>query len=217
MAVHYTAAGQAPRSVVDRMLALAPDSVQVKFSTGWLPLHFAASYNNVHAIVSLVNAYPDALLERDIRRKTPIDVAIDENRNEALKIMLSAAVDKVCGASFHDYGNLMDKSKYNGYSNPLNLVFLECINDKRSCDDVSKFIHQLEEYPIIFRSFVRHALISNTESSPRSYAHKIRFNDEYSRERVLNALKNAGDNTEEFASQDVSSSLDDSSRGLGSS
>ena len=44
---------------------------------------------------------------------TPIDVAIDENRNEASKIMLPTAVVKVCDASFHDYGNLMDKSKYN--------------------------------------------------------------------------------------------------------
>ena len=111
--LYHAAAGQAPRSEVDRMLALPPDSVQVKYSTGWLPLHFAASYNNVDAVVSLMNAYPDALLERDIRGKTPIDVAIDENRNEASKIMLPAAVVKVCDASFHDYGNLMDKSKYN--------------------------------------------------------------------------------------------------------
>ena len=54
--LHHAAAGQAPRSEVDRMLALAPDSVQVKYSTGWLPLHFAASYNNVDAVVSLMNA-----------------------------------------------------------------------------------------------------------------------------------------------------------------
>jgi len=52
----------------------------------------------------------------------------------------------------------------------------------------------------------------STESSPRFYASEIKFNDNDSRGRVLNALKNSDDSMKGFASQNVSSSLDDSPR-----
>ena len=43
-----------------------------------------------------MNAYPDALLELDVRDKISMNVAIDENRIEFLKVMLPAAVNKAC-------------------------------------------------------------------------------------------------------------------------
>ena len=67
--LHY-AAFNAPRSMIDRMLALAPDAARVKTSYGDLPLHYAAgNNNNVNVIESFMNIYPDALLETDNAKK----------------------------------------------------------------------------------------------------------------------------------------------------
>jgi len=211
----HAAAANAPRSVIDCMLALAPDAARVKDARGDLPLHHAAyNNNNVDAIESLMNAYPNALLETNNGGDTPIDVAINNGRgDEFLKKMLLEALKRACSNKFLNYGTLLDdKSLYNASINPVNMILLECVHDKRSADDVVEFFDQLQREPTIFRALVYHAMKSNTESSPGIYARRIKC-DEYVRARLLNSLKNAGDDREGIASRNASAGLGDSPKG----
>ena len=59
--------------MIDFVLTLAPDAVCVKDSSGWLPLHYAAKYNNVDAVKSLTCAYQGAFVETNNDGDTPID------------------------------------------------------------------------------------------------------------------------------------------------
>ena len=192
--LHF-ASYNAPRFVIDRMLALAPNAVRVKASNGSLPLHWAAYHNNVDAIESLVNAYPDALLETNNYGNTPMDTAIGNRRgSEFLKTLLLAAMDEASTAIFQNYGTLLeDESLYNGSINPVNIILLECIHDKRSPEDVLEFIKQLRLKPAVLQALVHHAMKSKKESSPGTNARKIKFKDEVDNSIVLNTLKYAGD------------------------
>ena len=155
----HGAALNAPRSVIDRMLALAPDAARVKNSWGNLPLHIAARWeNNFDAIEPLMNAYPDALLETNDNGNNPMDEAIKNGcSSDFLKTMLPMAMEIACSNIFHDYGTLLeDKSQYRQSVNPINLIFLEAHHRKRSADDVEKFIKQLERKPTFFRSLLQH-------------------------------------------------------------
>jgi len=177
----HAAARNAPRSVIDRMLALAPDAARVKDSRGSLPLHKAAYYNYDNAVESLVNAYPDALFETNNYGYTPMDEAISNGR-KFLKNVLLAAMDEESKAKYQNYGELLeDKSLYNGSINPVNIILLECIHDKRSPEDVVEFIKQLQRTPAVLRFFVYHTMKSDTESSPNTNVRKIKFKDEKDR------------------------------------
>mmetsp|Transcript_21697 Transcript_21697/g.27982 ORF Transcript_21697/g.27982 Transcript_21697/m.27982 type:complete len:271 (-) Transcript_21697:489-1301(-) len=86
----HWAARTAPRSVIDLMIELAPGSLRVKNSTGWLPVHYAA-LNNVDALEPLVNAYPDALVETDDRGNTPLYYAARGAPRPIIERILSSA------------------------------------------------------------------------------------------------------------------------------
>jgi len=208
--LHY-AAMNAPRSVIDRMLALAPDAARVKSLEGWLPLHYAARSNeDVDVIEPLMNAYPNALLETNEDGDTPIDFAINNGRSdEFLKKMFLEAIKLSCSNKFLNYGTLLDdESLYNNSINPINLILIEANHGKRSADDVVEFIDQLNQKPTMFRSLLAHAKKDDTESSPAARACKLDFRTKDARTRVVNAL--SGDNKEGFVQHNASVGLDDS-------
>jgi len=92
--LHY-AAVNAPRSVIDCMLALAPDAARVKTPGGSLPLHYAASNNNVDAIKSLVKTYPEAVSERNSDGRTPFHWIARHASCSVIDFVLTLARDAV--------------------------------------------------------------------------------------------------------------------------
>jgi len=64
--LHIAAAKGAPRSIIERMLLVAPKAVRKKDYFGDLPLHRAARTENTDAIELLMDAYPEAVLEGEI-------------------------------------------------------------------------------------------------------------------------------------------------------
>jgi len=160
--------------------------------------------NDVDAIESLMNKYPNALLETNNVGIIPMDRAI-KNGLEAMKLS--------CSNKFLNYGTLLeDQALYNNSINPINLIFIEANYGKRSADDVVEFIKQLQRKPTIFRALVYHAMKSDTDSSPGSNARKIKCNEEIL-EFILNALKEADVNKEILASHNASVGFDDAPRG----
>jgi len=76
----HNAAGLVSHSMIDCMLALAPDAARLKNSNNELPLHIAADRNVVYSIELLVKAYPGGVLEKNNHGKTPLHLAV-EKRN----------------------------------------------------------------------------------------------------------------------------------------
>jgi len=75
--------------------------------------------NNVDAIESLMNKYPNALLETNNVGITPMDRAIN-NGLESMKLS--------CSNKFLNYGTLLeDQALYNNSINPINLILIETI------------------------------------------------------------------------------------------
>jgi len=201
--LHHAASG-APRSVIVRMLKLAPEAARVKAALGWLPLHLAAR-NNVDAIESLMNDYPDALLETNNGGDTPIDIAIDNGRGDEI---LKKAIKLACSNKFLNYGELLeDKSLYKQSINPINIILFEAIHKKRSPDDVVEFINELEQKRVVLTSLLNLSK-SDPELPPIDLANEIEFETKASRVRVFHALSD--DNKEGLALHNASTGLDDS-------
>jgi len=77
--LHY-AAYNAPKSIIETMLELAPMVAQVRNSDGRLPLHDAIDnedmfYNNVSTVELLTKAYPRGLVVKDDWGRNPVQYA----------------------------------------------------------------------------------------------------------------------------------------------
>ena len=75
----HNAARMAPSSIINLMLSTVPYAASVKDCNGCLPLHFATAavrLQKVDDIKLLVNAYPEAILEKNIDGKTPLHMVI---------------------------------------------------------------------------------------------------------------------------------------------
>mmetsp|Transcript_3665 Transcript_3665/g.4991 ORF Transcript_3665/g.4991 Transcript_3665/m.4991 type:complete len:265 (-) Transcript_3665:396-1190(-) len=110
--LHY-AAVNAPRSVIDCMLAVAPDAARVKTPGGSLPLHYAASNNNVDAIKSLVEAYPEAVSERNSNGRTPFHWIARHASYSVIDFVLALAPDAVSVKDSSGWLPLHYAAKYN--------------------------------------------------------------------------------------------------------
>lgn len=74
----HWAAGRASSSVINLMLALAPDMTRLKDSNGWLPLHYAVHYYNFDSVQILADACPEDLVETNNDGDTPLHYAISK-------------------------------------------------------------------------------------------------------------------------------------------
>lgn len=117
----FLAAGDAPRSIIQRMLELAPESKCLKDKKGRLALHKAANSNNAAATEILVNVYPRGMLVkggsflRHIVYKTPLDIAFDGLAYEVIKSMIRGLVSGLCG-------NKCDCTKLGSYDKIISVL-----------------------------------------------------------------------------------------------
>eukprot|EP00815_Leptocylindrus_aporus_P003100 CAMPEP_0116063952 /NCGR_PEP_ID=MMETSP0322-20121206/8772_1 /TAXON_ID=163516 /ORGANISM="Leptocylindrus danicus var. apora, Strain B651" /LENGTH=269 /DNA_ID=CAMNT_0003549771 /DNA_START=90 /DNA_END=896 /DNA_ORIENTATION=+ len=117
----FLAAGDAPRSIIQRMLELAPESKYLKDKKGRLALHKAANSNNAAAAEILVSIYPRGMLVkggsflRHIVYKTPLDIAFDGLAYEVIKSMIRGLVNGLCG-------NKCDCTKLGSYEKIISVL-----------------------------------------------------------------------------------------------
>ena len=117
----FLAAGDAPRSIIQRMLELAPESKCLKDKKGRLALHKAANSNNAAAAEILVSIYPRGMLVkggsflRHIVYKTPLDIAFDGLAYEVIKSMIRGLVNGLCG-------NKCDCTKLGSYEKIISVL-----------------------------------------------------------------------------------------------
>ena len=111
----HLAAEEAPRSMIDLMLSLAPDAARVKDYGGDLPLQIAVLSKNIDAIELLVERYPEAILESDNFGTTALHYAASYAPRSVIDQMLSKAPD---AARIKDKGDGALPLHYaTGYSN----------------------------------------------------------------------------------------------------
>ena len=155
--LHY-AAVNAPRSVIDCMLALAPDAARVKTPGGSLPLHYAASNNNVDAIKSLVKAYPEAVSERNSDGRTPFHWIARHASCSVIDFVLTLARDAVYVKDSCGWLPLHYAAKYNNVDAVKSLTrayqgaFVETNDDGDSPIDYLS-LDELFELPLLEISY----------------------------------------------------------------
>jgi ankyrin repeat protein len=74
--LHHLVRNQPPSDLVERLLKLAPDTVKVPNTIGWLPLHYALNFGASHDIIKMLfQAYPEAAKVQDNMGCLPLHYA----------------------------------------------------------------------------------------------------------------------------------------------
>jgi len=150
----HIAARAAPLSTIKRMLELAPESIRVQTSYGWLPLHYAASYNNAIATEFLTYFYPRGLLVEGNDKDNPIYIGSELDRNTTIvKSMLRGLVTGLCGnTSFAELENIISiisKLTFNKYGSGRDRAkvlsqiiyhFIQYYEENDDANDVSEML-----------------------------------------------------------------------------
>ena len=95
--LHYAIMNKAPLVVVQRIYNINKDAIKDVHLDGWTPLHMAAYYNRKEYIPWLKKVYPEAAMEKDKDDRTPLDVAANYKRVDALALLSQPAKKKVLG------------------------------------------------------------------------------------------------------------------------
>jgi len=95
----------APRSTIELMLKIAPESARLRVPYVGMPLHVATYYGNIDAVESLVKHYPQGLLVVDICNHDPI-YFVSSMRKSSL--MVNAIIRGLVGAFFDNTDTISD-------------------------------------------------------------------------------------------------------------
>lgn len=93
----HIVATNTPRSVIDRILSLAANAVRVKDIAGNLPFRYAADCNfDVDDMKLLVNAYPEAMVEKNKYGRIPLHDVAWNTPYYRIDLMLATAPNAAC-------------------------------------------------------------------------------------------------------------------------
>jgi len=85
----------APCSIIDVLISMASETSCLNDAGGRLPHHYAKEYNNINAVESLLNAYPEAAFKKDKNGKTPVHWAAMRAHRCIICLMLSTALARM--------------------------------------------------------------------------------------------------------------------------
>jgi len=83
-----------PTSILDLVIVLYPKALRHSDSKGALPLHYAASHDNMEALEIVYTAFKDGVNHVDKEGRQPFHVAADSNATEAIKFLYDEATEQ---------------------------------------------------------------------------------------------------------------------------
>jgi ankyrin repeat protein len=127
--LHYLLFAKPPSNLVDKLLQIAPNTIQVQNNSGLLPIHYATMFAASNDVIHMLfQAYPKAIRVRGRHGEIPLHTALRKNASSAVIYMLFNAYPQA--AEVQDDGGAL----------PLH-VALRC---KASYDVIKKLF---EAYP----------------------------------------------------------------------
>jgi len=154
----FIAAGGAPGSLIQRMLELAPESINLRDEKKRLPLQKAIDCHNIAAVEIFVRAFPRGLLEPSrpffgqIYEVTPMIMAFDKNSPELVSAMIKGLVLGLCS-------NNCDFTKLRSYDHVISALS----GMKMETSVLSNFmdIYENKDFYTIEQMLLRYHMMAN--------------------------------------------------------